>query len=127
MIAIGEQKPFGGSKRTIDVPKLMLQHLLWVIKARLALDGRLSAEAKSLGDHTKCDLGKWMGSNEAESLRSQASYKEFDEAHKRLHALANDIISSAEGSAAEENDRHFGQLLETSRMIMGYLEKVLPR
>jgi methyl-accepting chemotaxis protein len=125
MMAIGELTRYGGARKTTDVSKLMVQHLLWVIKARLALDGRLPAEAKSLGDHTKCDLGKWMGSAEADPLRSRKNFRELDELHRRMHAMANDILSNSEIASVEENERRFELLLETSSRIMGLLSELL--
>ena len=124
MKRIDELVSVGSKRETVDTPRLMVQHLLWVIKARLALDGRLSAEAKSLGDHAKCDLGKCMGSNDADSVRSVKMFKELDVAHQRLHAMANEIISSAENALVEENEHRFDQLLETSKKVMGYLSEL---
>lgn len=124
MKRIGELVPGGGYRKTVDMARLMVQHLLWVIKARLALDGHLSADAKSLGDHTKCDLGRWMGSTDADPVKSRKAFKELDAAHRRLHAMANEIISTAEGSAVEENERRFDQLVATSKGIMEYLSEL---
>ena len=124
MTRIGELVPVRGYRKTVDMARLMVQHLLWVIKARLALDGQLSADAKSLGDHTKCDLGKWMASVDADPVKSRKAFKELDAAHRRLHAMANEIISTAEGSAVEENERRFDQLVATSKGIMEYLSEL---
>ena len=124
MTRIGEMVAVRGYRKTVDMARLMVQHLLWVIKARLALDGQLSADAKSLGDHTKCDLGKWMASVDADPVKSRKAFKELDAAHRRLHAMANEIISTAEGSAVEENERRFDQLVATSKGIMEYLSEL---
>ncbi len=112
---------FGKPRESIDIPKLMMQHLLWVIKARLALDGRLPQEAKSLGDHSKCDLGKWMASAEAEEARAGAGFSELDAKHKELHALANEIIGASGNGAEEENEAKFDSLLEISKTILALL------
>jgi methyl-accepting chemotaxis protein len=121
MVRIEERSRIGASHKGVDVPRLMVQHLLWVIKARLALDGRLPAEAQGLGDHTKCDLGRWIGSDDADRFRTTAAFKALDESHRRIHETANRIISSAGKSSVDENERLFSQLLETSRDIMGQL------
>jgi len=110
---------------TVDASKLAAQHLQWVLKARLSLDGRLAADKKALGDHRNCDLGKWMSSDESTSLRSTLAYAEMDEAHKKLHSLANGIIADSGRRSLQENERDFDTLLELSRFIISKIEAIL--
>jgi hypothetical protein len=121
MRKVEEAAQSGGFRLAADFPKLMVQHLLWVIKARLALDGLLPAEARSLGDHGKCDLGKWMRSDAAEWVRKKPSFQELEASHRLLHSKANDILAGSADTSVEENELQFAQLLETSRGILGHL------
>jgi len=125
MTRIGERIGRGRSRRSVDVPRLMAQHLHWVIKARLSLDGRLPGEAKTMGDHTKCDLGKWMASEDAASLRAGPSFEELDRSHRRLHEIANEIIGSADSAPIELNEERFEKLLDESKLIMARLPGLL--
>ncbi|HUX38467.1 MAG TPA: methyl-accepting chemotaxis protein, partial [Rectinemataceae bacterium] len=118
---IGRPAASGGA----DASRLMAQHLQWVIRARLAMDGQLSQEARKLGDHTKCDLGRWMDSEGAAGARSSPRFAELDASHKRLHAIANEIIATASSSPIEENEERFDRLLETSATILGNLPRLL--
>ena len=111
---------------TADASMMAAQHLQWVLKARLSLDGRLSADARTLGDHKKCELGKWMSSDEAASLRSTPDFVDMDDAHKKLHSLANDIIANSGRQSVKENERSFDALLELSRFIISKIEAILP-
>jgi methyl-accepting chemotaxis protein len=125
MTRIGERIGRGRSGRSVDVPKLMAQHLHWVIKARLSLDGRLPGEAKAMGDHTRCELGRWLASEEAESLRAGPSFGELDRSHRRLHEIANEIIRSADSAPIELNEERFEKLLAESKLIMARLPELL--
>jgi len=125
MLGIEERIGRGRSRRTVDIPKLMAQHLHWVVKARLSLDGLLPEEGKVIGDHTRCDLGKWMASSESMALRNDPLFDRLDGSHRRLHEIANEIIVSAGTAPIERNEERFGELLETSRSIMGMIPDLI--
>ncbi|WP_230978052.1 CZB domain-containing protein [Treponema vincentii] len=40
--------------------RIVLKHLGWVTKVRALIDGRLDVNTIELGDHKKCDLGRWI-------------------------------------------------------------------
>ena len=125
MMGISALLDRGAASGGADASRLMAQHLQWVIRARLAMDGQLAEEARKLGDHTKCDLGKWMDSAGAASVRSSKRFSELDASHRRLHAIANEIIATASSAPIEENEERFDKLLATSAVILGSLPSLL--
>ena len=125
MEGIEEKMGKASGSQSVDIPKLMAQHLHWVIKARLALDGQLPEEARKIGDHTKCELGRWMDSPASASLRAKQVFPEFENYHRQLHAAANEIILSAGSAPVEENEARFQKLLDISKHIMSTLPSLV--
>ncbi len=114
---------FGGGRDSKDfsVVPIMLQHLLWVIRARGVIDKKLDIDAASITDHTACHLGKWIKDGAPDRLRNQDGFRKLEKDHEKLHGLVRDIIGSAGRTERTELERKYDQLLDCSRTIIAEL------
>lgn len=109
---------FGTEKPSFPVVKIITQHLLWVIKARAVIDGKLQIENQSLTDHHFCDLGKWIDSVEALNIKNNIHFKTMIDEHQRLHLRINNIIQEIETHSVEDREIKYSEVLESSKIVI---------
>jgi hemerythrin-like metal-binding protein len=80
---------------------LKLQHMSWVARLRATLDGKLRLDPATLGDHTQCDLGKWMAT-EGKAAMDSRDFAELDSKHAAMHRRAREIATIAHQGKKEE-------------------------
>ncbi len=110
-----------GPKRALNVAPIMLQHLLWVVRARGAIDGTLDVDPSSVIDHHSCHLGKWIASDATAKLRGTASFNALVTDHEIMHRTVREIIQNAGSGSRESNEEKFDALLEYSSKIIDTL------
>lgn len=110
-----------------DAVPIIIQHLLWIIKVRGVLDGKLNIDAAVLGDHTSCQLGKWIAGNEADRFRGDSSFSQLVSDHEKMHALVREIIGSSKSLAPKELENKFDKLLDYSTNIIDAITKLNSR
>ena len=117
---------FGGkpSGMSFNAVPIIIQHLLWIIKVRGVLDGKIAIDVAVLGDHTSCQLGKWIAGKGADKFRSSGSFLQLVSDHEKMHALVRDIIVSSESLEQQELENKFNKLLEYSSNIITAITKL---
>lgn len=111
----------GTNVKTLNIHVLIQQHLLWVVKVRLVLDGKLNLSKDEVGDHTTCELGKIMLTSVVDPLRDLKIYKDMDKMHVKIHSQIKNIMESRNNSSSEKLDEMFSELIETSSCIIDCL------
>jgi methyl-accepting chemotaxis protein len=115
------EKSDGSSFNAVPI---IIQHLLWIIKVRGVLDGKLNIDAAVLGDHTSCQLGKWIAGKDADRFRGTGSFTELVSDHEKMHTLMRDIILSSKSLDQKELEDKFNKLLDYSSGIITAITKL---
>ncbi len=104
---------------------ILLKHLSWVTKVRALLDGKISAEGATLGDHHSCDLGKWID-NEGSgmSIASTPTFQTLLREHEALHDIVRKVYRNVSTLTEEEREGNFASLLEKSNSVIDCLVKL---
>jgi methyl-accepting chemotaxis protein len=111
-------------KITFNAVPIIIQHLLWIIKVRGVLDGKIDISVAVLGDHTSCQLGKWIAGKDADKFRSTGKFLQMVSDHEKMHALVRDIIVSSKSLDQKELENKFNELLEYSSNIITAITKL---
>ncbi len=117
---------FEGKKerKEFDVVPMMLQHLLWIIRARGAIDKKLDIDPSELVDHTTCRLGKWILNEAPEYLRKRDGFIRLEKDHETLHHLVREIIESRDTLKRDDLENKYNELLQYSETILNELVKL---
>lgn len=104
---------------------ILLKHLSWVTKVRALLDGKMSGEGVTLGDHHACDLGKWID-NEASAtgITSSTAFQTLLREHEALHTIVKDVFRNKNLMSVEEREKHYRNLLDKSNAVIDCLVKL---
>lgn len=109
------------TKQFYAIP-IMIKHLLWIIRARGVIDGKIDIEKRALVDHHSCELGKWLATEAPNSIKTSKAYTKMVESHERLHFLVKEIIETVETSERSEQEKKFDELLDSSVAILDFLK-----
>ena len=113
-----------GSGREFNSVKIIIQHLLWLIKARGVIDGTLNVPASEIVDHHNCELGHWIEGEASEELKKSDEFKTMMGDHEELHKLVKTIIEGVGSLSHEEIEDLYEVLLERSEKIISYLNRI---
>lgn len=113
------------SKDAFPFTVILIKHLSWVTKVRALLDGRISAEGATLGDHHSCDLGKWID-NEASTagITTSPIFQVLLKEHEALHSIVQQVYRGLRMMTEEEKEQKFRELLEKSNAVIDCLVKL---
>jgi methyl-accepting chemotaxis protein len=114
---------FGTSIRFSSV-KIIIQHLLWLIKVRAIMDGTMDIPVSEVTDHHSCDLGRWIDRAASASLKKTKGFKQMTLAHEALHDLVKKIIGSVNVNTREEIEGLYANLTDLSEEIISYLNSL---
>jgi len=112
------ENQYNNSNNSLNLPVIILQHILWALKIRSFLDGRLKIDPKEIGDHTKCDLGKWIESTYSEKYKNTNDFNNLIIEHEKLHNYVSEIILNTNSSSRNELEEKFNKLIEISKKIV---------
>ena len=111
------------TKNELNLPVSILQHILWVLKARAVLDGRLILDKKNVADHTLCDLGKWIASREYDK-RDNGDFIILKAEHEKLHNYVYEIIDESGNIGIREKEMKFEAMIDISKTIVELLTRI---
>ena len=104
---------------------ILLKHLSWVTKVRALLDGKMSGEGVTLGDHHACDLGKWIDNEAAATgVTSSTAFQTMLREHEALHGIVKDVFRNKNLMTVEERERKYRELLDKSNAVIDCLVKL---
>lgn len=113
-----------GTGTRISMVKIIIQHLLWVIKARGVIDGVLNLEAESVIDHHSCELGQWINNIKSEEIKRLSFFPVMVENHEKLHDLVRRIIDMKGSASQEIIEKEYDMLIQLSELIIADLLKL---
>ncbi len=97
---------------------IIIQHLIWVLRARGIMDGTLEMKESQIIDHHACELGKWLDADCDDLLMQTSKYKELYKNHETLHSLVKEIFNLKGTTELEELEAKYRDLLEMSEKII---------
>jgi len=115
---------FGGNRKELSLVKIVLQHLLWVLKARAVMDGKMTLNSEELTDHHSCALGHWIAEVADGFYKSNPVFAAMVTDHEALHGKVNGIIRSLGQISREETEREYTELLGLSEKVIGAILKL---
>lgn len=110
----------------IHFSQLIMQHAIWVTRARAVIDCTLEISADQLVDDRSCKLGKWMEAEGRDAFASEAEFKSFNNAHHGLHETVATIVrlTGTQGCSDEEVEEHYQKLVDYSRAVIEKLNQL---
>ncbi|HOV38287.1 MAG TPA: methyl-accepting chemotaxis protein [Spirochaetales bacterium] len=111
-------------RQDFDVVSIMLQHLLWIIRARGVIDKKLDIDLSELVDHTTCRLGQWILNEAPEYVKKQDGFVRLEKEHETLHRLVREIVESRDTFKRDVLEDKYNDLLQHSEIILGELAKL---
>ena len=104
---------------------ILLKHLAWVTKVRALLDGKMTGEGVTLGDHHGCDLGKWIDNEAAATgITSTATFQNLLREHEALHNIVKDVFRNKNLLSVDEREKKYRDLLDKSNAVIDCLVKL---
>lgn len=103
-------------------------HIVWVDKViRFALFGDKRMQEHELKDHTQCRLGKFLESDNSQSLRSHPRYQELTrDIHPKVHRTGIEIYRRAsEGSDPAGLHNSVEELIHYSDQVLEILDELV--
>lgn len=76
----------------LDISSAKLKHMNWKMRLRSFLAGKETLTMDQVCNHTECDLGKWIYSEQSHLYASTAVFRELEFAHKGLHGMIRAIV-----------------------------------
>ncbi len=101
-------------------------HSLWKIKVRNYLNGYISLDKHSAGDHQQCTFGQWLNSTEASKIFEGYNLTEIQDTHRKLHQSVHDIINFKESNNMMKAESEYEVLLGLSAEVITLIERLLP-
>ncbi|SDI43179.1 methyl-accepting chemotaxis protein [Proteiniclasticum ruminis] len=92
----------GNADRSVMLDLTITDHLLWKWKVYNMILGYVKLDEASVGDHTTCRLGKWLGTQNLSNSSFSALFKKMEGPHKELHSQAGKVISLYNRGQVEE-------------------------
>ncbi len=113
-----------GAGTDFNSVKIIIQHLLWLIKARGVIDGTMNVPADQIIDHHSCELGHWIDRDAPENLKKSVEFREMTADHEALHSLVKKIIQGVGSLSHGEIEDLYEVLLKRSEKIISYLNEI---
>lgn len=113
------------SSKTINLPVVILQHILWVVRSRGFIDGVINLDIVKLGDHTLCVLGQWIYSENSAAYNTHPAWKDLLAQHEALHKAVKNIVENKSQWTIEKLEDQFAELLIISSKVVGMLVEII--
>ncbi|MCT4656782.1 MAG: methyl-accepting chemotaxis protein [Cohaesibacter sp.] len=99
-----------------------IDHVLFTKKVVDTVTGRTPWNSREVPDHHKCRLGQWYDKIEDPQLRNHPAFLAMKEPHRRVHAVAIDILKAKENGDIDAAFEGLGKLEEASRETIEKLD-----
>jgi methyl-accepting chemotaxis protein len=117
-------KTLANAENILEVVPVMIQHLLWIIRARGVIDGKMSLDPATIIDHTSCHLGKWIATGAPDDIKKTQAFKKLVADHEKMHSLVKEIISVSKTATRQVLETKFDDLLMYSGRILDELKNM---
>jgi methyl-accepting chemotaxis protein len=97
------------------------EHLLWKWKAYNAVCGFVKLDENSIPDHTTCNLGRYLDSLKNSDSSSEVLKMQY-QPHKKVHALARDVIRAVNNGDTNKIDGYLKELDDATAQLIKTLK-----
>lgn len=107
----------------MDIETEISKHLEWIdsTTSLIGNDATTKEEIEELSKHDRCELGRWLGSDESGQVQGFTEFERLVESHKAFHALAGELIVAV-GAGDEQQAAALGEaFISASQKVVGYL------
>ncbi|WP_312461147.1 CZB domain-containing protein [Proteiniclasticum sp.] len=99
-------------------------HLLWKWRVYNMILGYVKLDEASVGDHTTCRLGKWLGAQDLNGSAFKTLFQKMEEPHKEVHAQAKKAIALYNRGQVEEAIQLLPVIEKNSLQVVDCLENL---
>lgn len=99
-------------------------HLLWKWRVYNMILGYVKLDEASVGDHTTCRLGKWLGAQDLNGSALRTLFQKMEEPHKEVHAQAKKAIVLYNRGQVEEAIQLLPVIEKNSLQVVECLENL---
>ncbi len=122
----------GDQLRTLDkfqIPHKALlvaksDHMLWKKRLTEMLLGRSQIRSSEVSDHHSCRFGKWYYSDGKQMYGNVAAFRDIEESHSRIHAIARRVVELHEAGSKTEAQHLVDQLTEPTAQVLAHLDEL---
>jgi methyl-accepting chemotaxis protein len=107
--------------------KAKLDHLAWRTKLRNHLNGKESLNDSELTSHETCRLGQWIYSEGMPTYGHDATMKDLEASHKKLHQSINSVIELRNATRTDKANEEFKRFQELSEQVVKDLDAMAAR
>ena len=107
-----------------SIERAKVAHNMWKLKLMKFLEGDLEMDPSELVDHTQCYLGKWYYTTGQEHCGHLQTFKDIEQPHIELHALAREIYNLKQEGKIEEAKQKLIKVKEVAEKIVSNLDRL---
>jgi len=108
--------------RKFDIGMIKAAHLAWKLHLEAMLHKGVTLSLNEIPDHTQCDFGKWLSTQEAQELKNLDAYPEMIRLHEKIHALAYKIADFYHEGHQEKATKLMEEFKKTSQDLFKSLD-----
>ncbi|GAB4337297.1 MAG: methyl-accepting chemotaxis protein [Desulfobulbaceae bacterium] len=110
--------------RKFDIGMIKAAHIAWKLHLEAMLHKGVTLSLDEIPDHTQCDFGKWLQTEEARELESLPAYPEMIRLHERIHELAYKIADLHHEGREEKATAYMDDFKLTSEKLLASLDEL---
>lgn len=110
----------------MDINQEINKHLDWIeaVASLIGNEALSNDDVVKLSQHDRCDLGKWLASDESESLRTYPEFQNLQESHKDFHSLAGELILALHAGDEAKSMSSARAFIGASEQVVSYLKEL---
>lgn len=110
----------------LNIDQEILKHLEWIesIVALLGNEAVGDDEIEAVSQHDRCELGRWLESDESARYREHAEFEQLKQSHKTFHAMAGELISALQSGNENEAVASQKMFIAISQEVIAYLSRL---
>ena len=109
-------------KTLIDLT--ITDHLMWKWRVYNMILGYVKLDTKTVGDHTSCRLGKWLGQLDQSDSRIKSIIGSIEKPHSEIHHGARKAIEAYDSGNTETAERMLKEIERNSGMVVKHLQEL---
>ena len=115
---------FNLGKEKFDIGTIKAAHIAWKLKLGSMLNKGAAIPLNEIKDHTQCDFGQWIATNEGRALESHTFYADMIKKHEKIHTLAYQIASLYMKGQKDSAMKLMGEFDMTTQELFSILDKM---
>ena len=87
--------------------------MVWKEKLAKIIQGKLTMLPEEVTNDLDCEFGIWLAGPEGHALRNDSVFREVEQLHQQVHALAKEIViavNAQQSGEAREKMKTFNQI-----------------